>query len=58
MIPDTAAIIATYAVARLLLEYVVGSQQRQLRMVIAIIAIAVIVVFLANILSNAGTLDI
>jgi hypothetical protein len=58
MIPDTAAIIATYAVARLLLEYVVGGEQRQLRMVIAIIAIAVIVVFLASILSNAGTLDI
>jgi hypothetical protein len=59
MIPDLAVIVSVYAVARLLLSYVlVGEQQAQLRLALAIIAIGIIVLFTVSIVSASGSLNI
>jgi prolipoprotein diacylglyceryltransferase len=57
MIADLAVIVATYAVFRLLLEYVIAPDLKRERMVVALIAVGIIVLFTASILSNAGSLS-
>jgi hypothetical protein len=57
MIPDIAVIIATYAVVRLLNEYVfVGDGGQAIRIILAIVATAVIGLFLASVLSSASSI--
>lgn len=56
MIPDLAVVVATYAVARLLNEYVLESDKLQpLRVLVAVVAIFVIGIFLMSILDTAGS---
>jgi hypothetical protein len=58
MIPDIAVIISTYAVARLLCEYIiVGEKVHQLRVFVSLIAIVIVVVFLFSVISTAGSLS-
>jgi hypothetical protein len=56
VIADLAVIVATYAVTRLLLEYVIAPNLRRERMVVALIAVGVIIVFTVSIVSNAANL--
>jgi hypothetical protein len=58
MIPDIAVIISTYAVARLLNEYVLnGDTMQQVRGIVSLIAIVIVVVFLLSVVSTAGSIS-
>jgi hypothetical protein len=58
MLADFAVIIAAYAVARLLCEYVfVGEKLQPLRTGIAVVAVAVIVLLLVSVIETAGSLS-
>ena len=59
MIPDIAVIISTYAIARLLCEYIiVGETVHQLRVMVSIIAMLIIGVFLYSVLDTASGIDL
>jgi predicted acyltransferase len=59
VIPSIAVIIATYAVARLLNEYVLNQpKSARVRGVIALIAIAIIVLFVWSVINSAGFDDL
>jgi hypothetical protein len=59
MIPDIAVIVAAYAVARLLNEYViVGEQVHQLRVFVSLIALAVIIIFLIGVVNASNSLNL
>lgn len=59
MIPDIAVIISAYAVARLLNEYVVtGDGAQQARLIIGIIAVAIIGLFLFSVIDTGSGLNL
>ena len=54
MIPDLAYIVATYAVARLLNGYVLDDMDRVLRLIVAVLAVALIVVLVIDVANASG----
>jgi hypothetical protein len=57
MIPDIAVIISAYAIARLTGEYLLDEASRESRIVISILAIAVIGYFLFDVFQKSNSLS-